>query len=154
MNIDEFTTKLKKNKSILCFDYGSARLGVAVSDLLLISANNYKTIYRTKLEKDIEEIKKIIADKEVGGILYGLPLQMDGSEGDMAKVVREFANTVFEKIDLPYTFWDERLSSHAMETFLIKEVDMNRKRRKEVLDQSSASFVLQGFLDYLHRVAS
>ncbi len=152
MNMQEFITKLKKHKSILCFDYGSARLGVAVSDLLLISANNYKTIYRKNLEKDIIEIKKIIEEKEVGAILYGLPLQMDGSQGEMAAIVKDFASKIFAETQLPYTFWDERLSSQAAESFLIKQVDMNRKRRKEVLDQSSATFVLQGFLDHLRHI--
>ncbi|MFI3241152.1 MAG: Holliday junction resolvase RuvX [Alphaproteobacteria bacterium] len=154
MDNNEFIVNLKKYKSILCFDYGSKRLGVAVSDLLLISANNFKTIQRTSIKKDIEEIKKIIKEKEVGGILYGLPLQMDGAEGQTAQEVKEFANKISEHINLPYTFWDERLSSRAMDNFLIKEIDMNRKRRKEILDSSSATFVLQGFLDYLHNVFS
>lgn len=131
------------------FDYGSKRLGVAVSDLLCTIASSYKIIHRTSMEKDLAEIQKIIEEKEVGAIVYGLPLQMNGEEGDTAVEVRKFAQIVFEKTNLPYMFWDERLSSSAMESFLIKEVDMNRKRRKEVLDSSAASYILQGALDRL-----
>lgn len=149
MDIKEFSEEIKKHKAVLGFDYGSKRLGVAVSDLLRTIATSYKTIYRTDIEKDILEIKKIIEEKEVGGIVYGLPLQMDGSEGEVAKEVRTFAEKIYQATNLPYAFWDERLSSSAMESFLIKEVDMNRKRRKEVLDSSAASYILQGFLDRL-----
>lgn len=149
MDVEEFAKSIKRNKAVLGFDYGSKRLGVAVSDLLLMIANAHSIIARSNIEKDVEAIKKIIEEKEVGGIVYGLPLQMNGEEGAIAKEVREFAEKIAEKIDLPYMFWDERLSSSAMERFLIKEVDMNRKRRKEVLDSSAASYILQGALDRL-----
>lgn len=149
MDIKEFKTSLKPYRAVLGFDYGDKRLGVAVSDLLLMTANSYKTVCRSNFKADIDEIKKIIAEKEIGGIVYGLPLQMNGIEGETAAKVREFAEKVYNHTHLPYAFWDERLSSSAMENFLIKEVDMNRKRRKEVLDSSAASFILQGFLDAL-----
>ena len=77
---------------------------------------------------------------------------MNGEEGETAAKVRAFAEKVYDHTHLPYAFWDERLSSAAMENFLIKEVDMNRKRRKEVLDASAAGYILQGFLDALNRV--
>lgn len=149
MEIKEFKQTLKPYKAILGFDYGDKRLGVAVSDLLGMIASSYKTIYRKDWSTDLAEIKKIIIEKEVGGIVYGLPLQMNGQEGETAEKVRAFAEKVYKSTNLPYTFWDERLSSSAMENFLIKEVDMNRKRRKEVLDSSSASYILQGLLDRL-----
>ncbi|MDR1025781.1 MAG: Holliday junction resolvase RuvX [Lactobacillus sp.] len=148
-NINDFKSALKKNTAIMGFDYGSKRLGVAVSDLLRMIGSSYKTINRTNMKADIAEIKKIVEEKEIGGIVYGLPLQMNGEEGDVAKEVRKFADEVAKHVNLPFFFWDERLSSSAMERFLIKEVDMNRKRRKEVLDSSAASFILQGFLDAL-----
>lgn len=152
MDIKEFKSSLKTYKAVLGFDYGDKRLGTAVSDLLLMVATPYKTIFRQNQKTDMEEIKKIIAEKEVGGIVYGLPLQMNGEEGETAAKVRAFAETVYNHTHLPYAFWDERLSSAAMENFLIKEVDMNRKRRKEVLDASAAGYILQGFLDALNRV--
>lgn len=150
-NISEFKAALKPKTAILGFDYGAKRLGVAVSDLLCMIASSYTIIQRRDLNTDLVEIKKIIAEKEIGGIVYGLPLQMNGEEGEIAAEVRKFAAVVAKHIDLPYFFWDERLSSSAMERFLIEEVDMNRKRRKEVLDSSAASFILQGFLDALSR---
>lgn len=149
MDIKEFKCRLPQHKAILGFDYGEKRLGTAVSDLLLMSANACKIIRRSSIKNDLEEIKKIISDKEVGALVYGLPLQMDGSEGETAAAVRKFAAKIAAEIDLPYTFWDERLSSRAMENFLIKEVDMSRKKRKQTLDSSAAAYILQGFLDAL-----
>ena len=95
------------------------------------------------------EIKRIVVEKEIGGIVYGLPLQMNGTEGDISKEVRAFAEKLAQEISLPYMFWDERLSSSAMERFLINEVDMSRKKRKKVLDASAAAYILQGALDAL-----
>ncbi len=149
MEIGEFRQKMPAYKAVLGFDFGEKRLGTAVSDLLQLVATPYKIIQRTKLDVDIAEIKKIVEEKEVAGFVYGLPLQMNGEEGETASKVRLFAEEVFKEIPLPYAFWDERLSSSAMERFLIKEVDMNRKRRKEILDASAAGYILQGFLDAL-----
>ena len=151
MEIQDFKKNLKPRQSLLGFDFGTKRLGTAVSDLLLMIATSHKTIYRSDWDTDLAEIKKIIAEKEVGGLVFGLPLQMDGTEGETAKQVREFADKLSQATGLPCAFWDERLSSRAMESFLIKEVDLSRRRRKEVLDSSSASYILQGFLDALPR---
>lgn len=152
MDIQEFKQNLTKYKAILGFDYGDKRLGVAVSDLMWMVATPYKIIYRKDFKTDMAEIKKIIEEKEVGAIVYGLPLQMNGEEGETAAKVRTFAEKVFEQTHLPYMFWDERLSSSAMERFLISELDMSRKRRKEVLDSSAAGYILQGVLDSINRV--
>jgi putative Holliday junction resolvase len=150
MQIDEFKKQLKPYKAILGFDYGSKRLGVAVSDLMRNIASSYKIIYRNSWEQDIKEIKKIIEEKEICAIIYGLPLQMNGEEGEIAKEVRSFAEKIYNEIPLPYTFWDERLSSSAVEKFLIKEVDLSRQKRKKVLDSSAASYILQGALDAIN----
>ncbi len=136
-------------RALIGFDYGAKRLGVAVSDLLLTVATSYKIIQRESFAKDLAEIKKIITEKEVGGIVFGLPLQMNGEEGEIAKEVRHFAEKLSKEINLPIFFWDERLSSSAMENFLIKEVDMSRGKRKKVLDSSAAAYILQGVLDAL-----
>ena len=149
MQIDEFKKQLKPYKAILGFDYGSKRLGVAVSDLMRNIASSYKIIYRNSWEQDIKEIKKIIEEKEICAIIYGLPLQMNGEEGEIAKEVRSFAEKIYNEIPLPYTFWDERLSSRAVESFLIKEIDLSRNKRKQVLDSSAAAYILQGVLDAL-----
>lgn len=152
MDLNEFKNSLPKYRAILGFDYGEKRLGVAVSDLMWMVATPYKTIYRKDMKSDMAEIKKIIEEKEVGGIVYGLPLQMNGEEGETAAMVRAFAEKVYQQTKLPFAFWDERLSSSAMERFLINEVDMNRKRRKEVLDSSAAGYILQGVLDFISHI--
>lgn len=148
----EFKQQLKKYQAIIGFDFGEKRLGVAVSDLMLTIATPYTIIKRTDFAKDLESIQKIITEKEIGAIVYGLPLQMNGSEGDIAKKVREFAEKINKEINLPYFFWDERLSSSAMERFLIKEADLSRNKRKNVLDASAASYILQGVLDALQYI--
>ena len=147
MNITEFSRQLKEYQALIGFDYGSKRLGIAVSDLLRGIATSYKILYRSTWEKDVAEIKRIVDEKEIGGFVYGLPLQMDGSEGAIAQEVRAFAAKLAEEIALPYIFWDERLSSSAVERFLIDEVDMSRAKRKKVLDASAAAYILQGALD-------
>ena len=151
-NLAQFKQQLKPYKAIIGFDYGSKRLGIAVSDLLLTVATPYAIWQRSDFAKDLAYIQKVIAEKEVGAIVFGLPLQMNGEEGDIAKEVRSFADKLAEHIDLPMFFWDERLSSSAMENFLIKEVDMSRAKRKKVLDASAASYILQGVLDALQHL--
>ncbi len=93
------------------------------------------------------QIKQIVDERQIGGLIYGLAKQMNGIEGTTAELTRAFALKVSEKIDLPYTFWDERYSSLAVENMLIKEVDMSRSKRKKILDASAAAYILQGALD-------
>ncbi len=152
MTLQEFKNIIKPRSAIIGFDYGERRLGVASSDLMWMIATSQKTIFRTSWAADIKQIQDLVHQKEAGGFIYGLPLQMDGSEGATAEAVRKFAEKLYQHIPLPYTFWDERLSSRAMENFLIKEVDMSRSRRKQVLDSSSAAYILQGALDALQRI--
>lgn len=149
MELAEFKAQIKPHTAILGFDYGEKRLGVAVSDLLWMVATPGKTIFRTNLKQDIAAIKKLVDEREIGAFVYGLPLLMNGQEGETAAAVRKFADEVYKRIPLPYAFWDERLSSKAMENFLIKEADMSRAKRKQVLDSSSAAYILQGLLDWL-----
>lgn len=149
MDIQEFKQSLPAYKAVLGFDYGAKRLGVAVSDLMRGIATSYKIIYRTSWENDLAEIKRIVQEKEIAGFVFGLPLQMNGQEGDIAKEVRAFAEKLCKEIPLPILFWDERLSSSAVERFLIDEVDLSRAKRKKVLDSSAAAYILQGALDAL-----
>ena len=149
MDIRAFKQKLAVKKAILGIDYGSKRMGLAVSDLLCTIASSYKILYRKELSKDLAELKNIIIEKEIGAIVLGLPLQMNGQEGEIAEEVRRFANVLEENFNLPLLLWDERLSSSAMENFLIKEVDLSRKKRAKILDASAAAYILQGALDAL-----
>lgn len=149
MEIREFKSLLPKGKALLGFDYGEKRLGLAVSDLLLMTANPVMILQRSTWDKDLAQIRKVIIDKEVGALVYGLPLQMDGSEGETAQKARQFAAQLAKEIDLPHIFWDERLSSKAVENFFISEIDMSRAKRKQKLDSGAATYILQGFLDAL-----
>jgi putative Holliday junction resolvase len=149
MNIKEFKQALPSYKAVLGIDYGSKRMGLAVSDLLRTIATSYKILYRKDLKTDIEELRKIIKEKEVGAIVMGLPLQMNGQEGKITEEVKKFALIMEESFGLPILLWDERLSSSAVEKFLIKEVDLSRSKRAKVLDASAAAYILQGVLDAL-----
>lgn len=150
MEICEFKTHLKPYKALLGVDYGAKRMGIAVSDLMRHIATPHKIIYRSAWDKDVCELKKIIAEKEICGIVYGLPLQMNGQEGAIAAEVRQFAEKLAAEIELPYTFWDERLSSAAVERVMIQDADLSRNKRKKVLDSSAAAYILQGVLDSLN----
>lgn len=149
MTLVELKQQLPLKKALLGIDYGSKRLGLAVSDLSLMIASSYQILYRRVDDVDLAALEKVIAEKEIGGIIYGLPLQMDGTEGKTSAEVRAFADKVFQKTRLPYAFWDERLSSAAVENFLIQEVDLSRAKRKKVLDANAAAYILQGALDAL-----
>lgn len=149
MDIKAFKQQLPVKKAILGIDYGSKRMGLAVSDLSLMIATSYKILYRKELSQDLAALKEIITEKEIGAIVIGLPLQMNGTEGEIAAEVRRFATVLEETFALPILLWDERLSSSAVESFLIKEVDLSRKKRAKVLDASAAAYILQGALDAL-----
>lgn len=152
MNIKEFKKALSSRKAILGIDFGTKRMGLAVSDLSCTIATSYKILYRHTLKADLIELKAIISEKEIGAIAMGLPLQMNGTEGEIAAEVRKFATVLAENFSLPILLWDERLSSSAVESFLIKEVDLSRKKRAKVLDASAAAYILQGVLDALKYV--
>ena len=147
MNIKEFKEALPNKKAILGIDYGAKRIGLAVSDLSCTIATSYKILYRKTVSQDLEELKKVIKEKEIGAIVIGLPLQMNGVEGEIAAEVHKFSIILEEMFNLPLLLWDERLSSSAVESFLIKEVDLSRKKRAKVLDASAAAYILQGALD-------
>ena len=149
MNIKEFKTGLPVRKAVLGIDYGSKRMGLAVSDLSCTIATHYKILYRREISADMAELRKIMAEKEIGAVVMGLPLQMNGKEGEIAAEVRKFAAILEENFKFPVLLWDERLSSSAMENFLIKEADLSRKKRAKVLDASAAAYILQGALDAL-----
>lgn len=149
MDIKEFKQNIQEHKPLIGFDYGSKRLGIALSDLMWMVATAHKILYRTTIESDLDEIEKIITEREITGIVIGLPLQMNGQEGETAQEARAFAQQLENRFHLPILFWDERLSSSAVENFLIKDFDLSRAKRKKVLDASAAAYILQGALDAL-----
>ncbi|NQV44405.1 MAG: Holliday junction resolvase RuvX [Rhodospirillales bacterium] len=143
----EFRQSVPHGKRIMGLDVGTKTVGVSLSDVLHMIASPLETIMRKKFRDDIVRFQKIVKDHEVGGVLLGLPLSMDGTEGPRCQSIRAFADNLGEVFDMPITFWDERLSTSAVERMLVNDVDMSRKRRSEVIDKLAAVYILQGFLD-------
>jgi putative Holliday junction resolvase len=134
---------------LLGLDLGSKTIGLAISDSGLAVASPIDTIRRTKFTADAAALIAVIAERGVGGLVLGLPKNMDGSEGPRAQSTRQFAANLLEKIDIPIALWDERLSTAEVERVLIEEADMTRQRRSQVIDKMAASVILQNFLDFL-----
>ena len=143
-NILQFSNSLSKNSALMGLDLGSKTIGVAISDGLRAVA--LKTIKRTKFSDEVKILFHLIAEREISGIILGLPKNMDGSEGPRCQSTRAFARNIIRFKDFPIAFWDERLSTVAAEKALL-EADINRKRRSEVIDHVAASYILQGALD-------
>lgn len=135
---------------LLGLDVGTKTIGLALSDVTRSIATPYETIRRTKFTSDAKILGDIVDKMEVGGLIIGLPINLDGSEGPRAQSTRAFARNLAKHIDLPMAFWDERLSTAAVERHLI-EAGASRKRRAEVVDRMAAAYVLQGALDRLKR---
>ena len=130
-------------------DVGSRTVGLAISDRTRTIASPLVTVHRKKFGADAAAIAARIAERGASALIYGLPVNMDGSEGPRCQSVRQFARNLDARTALPYAFWDERLSTAAVERFLIGEADMTRKRRAEVVDKTAAAWILQGALDAL-----
>jgi putative holliday junction resolvase len=139
--------QLARNQTILGLDLGTKTIGLALSDVGYIIASPLKTIARRKFTQDMAELSEVIQKHNVGALVIGLPVQMDGTEGPRAQATRSFASEVLKRVDLPVAFWDERLSSSAVERMLTDEADLSRKRRAEVVDKTAAAYILQGALE-------
>ncbi|MDO6731962.1 Holliday junction resolvase RuvX [Marinovum sp. 2_MG-2023] len=147
-DISEFAAKVPPMTALIGLDLGDKTIGVAVSDGLRTVATPLETVRRKKFGLDAARLQEIIAARAIGGLVLGLPRNMDGSEGPRCQSTRAFARN-FERLwDGPITFWDERLSTVAAERALL-EADTSRKRRAEVIDHVAASYILQGVLDRL-----
>ena len=131
---------------IMGLDIGDKTIGVAVSDLMGLTAQGVTTIKRVGKKKDIEAIKQIIAEKQVNKIVSGLPKNMNGTVGPQGEKVQKFCELLKEETNLPIEFWDERLSTVAAERSLI-EGNVRRENRKKVIDMLAAVKILQGYLD-------
>lgn len=147
----EFIETLPKGRGIAGLDLGDKTIGVAVSDSLLSVATPLATIRRLKFATDATRLLEIVAERQLGGIVLGLPRNMDGTEGPRCQSTRAFARNLSRITDLPITFWDERLSTVAAERALL-EADTSRKRRAEVIDHVAAGYILQGVLDRIAHV--
>ncbi|WP_432636458.1 Holliday junction resolvase RuvX [Albidovulum sp.] len=144
--IEDFLAALPPVGAVAGLDLGEKTIGVAVSDRMLSVASPLQTIRRTKFTKDAEALLALVAARELGGLVLGLPRNMDGTEGPRCQSTRAFARNLSRLTDMPIGFWDERLSTVAAERALL-EADTSRKRRSEVIDHVAAGYILQGALD-------
>ncbi|ALI54297.1 putative holliday junction resolvase [Celeribacter marinus] len=150
-DIGAFKATLPAMRSVAGLDLGDKTIGVAISDRLLTVATPTDTIRRKKFGVDAESLLALLTAREVGGIILGLPRNMDGSEGPRCQKTRAFARNLSQLTPLPITFWDERLSTVAAERAML-EADMSRAKRAEKIDQVAASVILQGALDRLRNI--
>lgn len=144
--IEDFVTALPPNRAIAGLDLGTTTIGVALSDLRRQVATPIEVIRREKFTLDATRLLALLDARGAGGIVLGLPLNMDGSSGPRVQSTQAFARNLEKLTALPICFWDERLSTVAAERALL-EADTSRKRRKEVIDQVAAGYILQGALD-------
>jgi putative Holliday junction resolvase len=150
--IEDFAAALPANRAIAGLDLGTATIGVAMSDLRRQVATPIQVIRREKFTLDAARLLALLAERGAQGIVLGLPLNMDGSAGPRVQSTQAFARNLEKLTPLPICYWDERLSTVAAERALL-EADTSRKRRKEVIDQVAAGYILQGALDRLAHLA-
>ncbi len=143
---------LPRATPIVGLDLGEKTIGVAVSDTSLMIASPLALIRREKFTLDAASLFKLMESRGAAGAVIGLPRNMDGSEGPRSQSVRAFARNLLRLRDMPIAFWDERLSTEAVNRMLIDEADTTRARRAELVDKAAAAWILQGALDRLdHR---
>ncbi|MCR5175859.1 MAG: Holliday junction resolvase RuvX [Anaerovibrio sp.] len=131
----------------LALDVGDRTIGIAVSDLLGMTAQGVETIRRTSMENDLKRLQQLMEEYETGKLVVGYPRNMNGSEGPRCEFVRGFCDEIKKAIpQAEIVLWDERLSTVAASRSLI-EADVSRKKRKKVIDKMAAVFILQGWLD-------
>lgn len=149
--IEEFKAEVTGTARLIGLDLGTKTIGVALSDVMRGVATPLVVLKKSKLKVDVAALQAIIDEHGVGGLVLGLPKNMDNSEGPRAQSTRAFARNIDQALGLPILFWDERLSTAAVTRTLI-EADASRKKRAEVVDKMAAAYILQGALDRLARV--
>ncbi len=134
-------------------DLGSKTIGLALSDVMRTIATPLQTLHRQKFTHDAETLDRLIARHDVGGLVLGLPLSMDGGEGPRCQSTRQFAANFVARREIPLVFQDERLSTVAVERILINKADLSRKKRAAVVDRAAAAYILQSALDAMAATA-
>ena len=149
VDLTELPAMLPPRAPLVGLDLGEKTIGFAVSDPARIIASPLSLIRRTKFTADAEALFKLMASRAAEGVVIGLPVNMDGTEGPRCQSARAFARNLLRMRDLSIAFWDERLSSVAANRMLIQEADASRARRAELVDKAAAAWILQGALDRL-----
>ena len=149
ITLDEFKKKHLDKCRLIGLDLGSKRIGVSICDEKQLIATPLKTINRNTLNKLISELKVIIDEYNIKGIIIGNPLNMDGSSGRSAQSVKDTSQKIEKNLDIPICLWDERLSTVGAFN-LSSQLDINVSKREKDIDQNAAAFILQGAIDFLN----
>jgi putative Holliday junction resolvase len=147
----ELRAVIPTGKRLFGVDVGSKTLGLALSDIGWRIASPYKTLARKKFSVDAIELFRLITQENVGGLVVGLPVSMEGGKSSSTQSVQEFVKNIMKLQDMPVAFWDERLSTMAVSRMMIDEMDLSRKRQGLLVDKLAASYILQGCLDSLYQ---
>tara|TARA_B100001029_G_C15011059_1_gene424264 strand:- start:825 stop:1280 length:456 start_codon:yes stop_codon:yes gene_type:complete len=150
ITIDELKVQLNSKSRLLGVDMGAKRIGVSICDENRKIATPFETIEFTNIKNLTSRFKELIIENNIYGIIFGLPLNMDGSEGSSAQSVKDKVKLIYKDLSIPIVFWDERLSTVGSFN-LSSQLDINVSKRVKNIDQNSASFILQGALDYLSK---
>lgn len=149
LDLLELPAALPPVAPVVGLDLGEKTIGVAVSDGMRMVASPLALIRKAKFTQDAEQLFALMESRDAKAIVVGLPINMDGTEGPRCQSSRAFARNILRLRDLPIAFWDERMSSVAVNRMLVDEADMTRARRGEVVDKTAAAWILQGALDRL-----
>ena len=150
LDIEEFKKSIGKKSRLLGIDPGKNRVGIAISDENKVVSTPLKTILKKNSSNFLNEIKEIILENNVKGIIIGHPINMDGSTGPSAQSAKDFAVYISNNVSIPVSMWDERLSSQGAFN-LSSNLDINVSKKVDKLDENAASFILQGAIDYIRR---
>jgi len=150
LDIKDFKKKLDKKSRLMGIDPGKKRIGIAISDENKTVATPYKVLTKDSYSAFVEEIKKIIDDNGIKGVIIGNPINMDGTPSESSQSAKDMAINLSKNISEPIAMWDERLSSHGAFN-LVSNLDINTSKKLKKLDQNAAAFILQGALDYLKK---
>ena len=149
ITIQEFKKKHSYKIRLIGLDLGSKKIGISICDENQSIATPFKTINKTNINDLINQLKEIIDENNIKGIIIGNPINMDGTLGRSTQSVKDTSNNIAKSIDLPISLWDERLSS-AGAFKLSSQLDVNVSKREKVIDKNAAAFILQGAIDYLN----
>lgn len=149
-HIESFKHALPSMGRVLGFDVGEKTIGIALSDAYRMIASPLVTLKKERAFKVADDLKKIVLDHKIQGIVIGLPMNMNGTEGPRCESIRQFAKNIDPFFEIPLILWDERLSTMAVSRTMIN-ADLSRQRQKEVVDKLAASYILQGALDAMRK---
>ena len=149
ITIDEFKKKYATRSRLIGIDLGSKRIGIGISDEYRKIATPYKTINKTTIDDLIKQLKEIISENNIKGIIIGNPINMDGTLGKSSQSAKDTANNISNFIDIPICLWDERLSTVGAFN-ISSQLDINVSKREKDIDKNAAAFILQGAIDFLN----